>query len=249
MAITAHAAVARHPCAPGKCRARVLKLENIMARKQTRSFFNVALACVVAALALGCEAMEADDGGNTSTVDSEIRAQIEDLAVRAQVLEDREAIRSAADCYGRGHDEIFRHLQGDQRASLAILRKCHVDDVATDIFFFTEDAPMAQLTSLEQLVGFIEQFAVNSKYTSARNVPGDIAIELTGPDTAVMTSATSAPHFIQSPGPGVQPTLDVVSAHYRDELARGTDGVWRTTRKALTIDQFWRGTGSYPFAM
>jgi hypothetical protein len=221
-----------------------------MIRKHTpsfRHFFQLALACAAATLAIGCEDLDGG-GGTTSSVDSELRAQVEDLAVRAQVLEDRAAIREAADCYGRGHDEIFRHLQGDQRAALAILRNCHVDDVATDIFFFTEATPMAQLTSLAQLVGFIEQFAVNSKYTSARNVPGDIQIDLTGPDTAVMLSSTSAPHFIQSPAAGVQPTLDLVSAHYRDQLARGADGTWRTTKKALIIDQIWRGSGAYPFA-
>jgi hypothetical protein len=219
----------------------------MMTRTQPPALSHLALAFTAAAFAIGCEAMETGD--HTSTVDSELRAQLEDLAVRTQVLEDREAIRAVAECYGRGHDEIFRHLQGDQRASLAILRGCFTDDVATDVFFFTEEAPMARLASLEQLVGFIEQFAVTTKYTGARNVVGDIGITFTGPDTAVMVSATSAPHFIQAPGPGAQPTLDLVSARYRDEVVRGADGVWRTRKKALILDQFWRGTGSYPFAM
>lgn len=219
-----------------------------MTRKQPSSFgplSSLALVCAAAALAAGCEDAEAGGGHGA---DPAVLAQIEDLAVRTQVLEDREAIRSVAECYGRGHDEIFRHLRGDQSPSLAILRRCFTDDVQTDVFFFTETAPMAQLTSLAQLVGFIEQFAIDTSYTSARNIVGDIGIEFTGPDTAVMVSATSTPHFIQPPGPGVQPTVDLVSARYRDEVVRGADGVWRTRKKALILDQFWRGSGSYPFA-
>jgi hypothetical protein len=217
---------------------------------QTSSFghpFTLALACAAAALAAGCDTTDAVDGN--AGIDREVHAQLEDLAVRTQTLEDRDAIRSVAECYGRGHDEIFRHLQGDQRATLAILRTCFTDDVRSDVFFFNEATPMAQLTSLDQLVAFIEEFAVNSKYTGARNVVGDIGIELTGPDTAVMVSATSTPHFIQASAPGAQPTVDVVSARYRDEVVRGSDGAWRTRKKALVIDQIWRGTGSYPFAM
>jgi hypothetical protein len=227
-----------------------------MTRKQTpssRPFSTLALVCATAAFATGCEAMQASSEseltGEDLAADPSVVAQLEDLAVRAQVLEDREAIRGVAACYGRGHDEIFRHLQGDQSASLAILRGCFTDDVASDVFFFNEHTPAAKLTSLAQLVGFIEQFAVNTHYTGARNIVGDIGITFTGPDTAVMVSATATPHFIQATGPDAQPTVDVVSARYIDEVVRGADGVWRTRSKKLILDQFWRGTGSYPFAM
>ncbi len=222
-----------------------------MTRNHTPSFgplSTLALVCA-AAFAPGCEAMQSEEGGDTTTADLSVRAQLEDLAVRTQVLEDREAIRSVAECYGRGHDEIFRHLQGDQSASLAILRNCFTDDVQSDVFFFNEQTPMAQLKSLGELVGFIEQFAVNTKYTGARNIVGDVGITFTGPDTATMVSATSTPHFIQPTGTGAQPTVDIVSARYIDEVVRGADGVWRSRKKSLILDQFWRGTGSYPFAM
>lgn len=228
-----------------------------MTRKHTPSLRLSALALSLTAstLAAGCEAVDAQSDADTDAATdaalagSSVRAKLEDLAVRTQVLEDREAIRGVAECYGRGHDEIFRHLQGDQAPSLAILRGCFTDDVQTDVYFFDEATPTARLTSLAQLVGFIEQFAVNTGYTGARNVVGDIGITFTGEATAVMVSATATPHFIAASGPGAQPTVDLVSARYRDEVVRGADGVWRSRKKALVIDQFWRGTGSYPFAM
>lgn len=180
---------------------------------------------------------------------TELTVQFEDLAVRTQELEDREAIRTAVACYGRGHDEIFRHLQGNQSPSLAILRECFTDNVTSDVYFFNSPTPTAQLTTLDQLVGFIEQFAIDNSYTGARNIVGDVAIEFTGPDTARVLSATSTPHFIAPVNsPQAEPTVDVVSARYIDEMVRGSDGVWRSRHKTLILDEFWRGTGFYPFA-
>jgi SnoaL-like domain len=221
---------------------------------QTKSVQRLAALACAAVLASGCagEARAEGESGpelSDAAVDEELRGQLDDLAARTRELEDREAIRDAAACYGQGHDEIFGHLGADQTESLAILRECHTDDLATKVFFFDESTPTDELASLEELVGFIEQFAIDTGYTGARNVVGDIRIDFTGPDTAVMTSATQTPHFIQGTAdPAGAPTLDVVSARYVDELRRGEDGVWRSHKKSLIIDQIWRGIGFYPFA-
>ena len=215
------------------------------------ALFTLALAMLTG----GCDvALEDEANPELGSVQAamgitELSAQIEDLSVRTQELEDREAIRSAVACYGRGHDEIFRHLQGDQSPSLAILSECFTADVTSDVYFFNSPTPTTQLTTLAQLVGFIEQFAIDNSYTGARNIVGDVGIEFTGPDTARVLSATSTPHFIApANAPQNEPTVDVVSARYIDEMVRGSDGVWRSRHKTLILDEFWRGTGFYPFA-
>ena len=221
-----------------------------MTRQMTPRFglFVSALLLCGAALQTGCEA--ADEGeGEVDMSAVEVKAQLEDLAVRTQELEDRQAIAATAACYGRGHDEIFRHLQGDQSVARTMLSKCHTDDIKSEVYFFADPSPMATLDSLDGLIGFIENFAVQSHYTGARNIVGDIDIQFTGPDTATMLSATSTPHFIQGTGDQAgEPTVDVVSARYIDELVRGKDGAWRSSKKTLILDEFWRGTGFYPFA-
>jgi SnoaL-like domain len=219
--------------------------------KSAQMFAALAVCAVV--LASGCageagaEIDPSSEQASGAPVDGP--GELDDLAARTRALEDREAIRDAAACYGQGHDEIFRHLGADQSEALAILRECHTDDLATKVFFFDQSSPTDELASLEELIRFIEQFAIDTGYTGARNVVGDIRIDFTGPDSAVMTSATQAPHFIQGAAdPAGAPTLDVVSARYVDELERGEDGTWRSRKKSLIIDQIWRGIGFYPFA-
>lgn len=163
---------------------------------------------------------------------------------RLRQIEATLAIKDTAACYGQGHDAIFQDLGGNQQQAFAILRECFADDVQSDIVFFGTTTD--RLTSLTELVQFIETFAINENYTSARNVVGDVRVEFTGPRTAVMTSATQTPHFIA--GNGTEgPTVDVVTARYVDYLER-RHGKWRIVHKTLLIDEIWRGVGSYPFA-
>jgi SnoaL-like domain len=221
----------------------------MMQQSKSVQMFAALAACAVVS-ASGC-AGEASAEGVPSPEQASAApvGELDDLAARTRALEDREAIRDAAACYGQGHDEIFRHLGADQSDALAILRECHTDDLATAVFFFDESTPTDELATLEELVRFIEQFAIDTGYTGARNVVGDIRIDFTGPDSAVMTSATQTPHFIQGTAdPAGAPTLDVVSARYVDELERSEDGTWRSRKKSLLIDQIWRGIGFYPFA-
>ncbi|HEU4403866.1 MAG TPA: nuclear transport factor 2 family protein [Polyangiaceae bacterium] len=172
----------------------------------------------------------------------------EGVAGRLDELEDRAAIGSVAACYGRGHDAIFTDLGGGQAEARAILGECFEPGVRARVFFFGAPQPTAVLEGLDGLIGFIEQFAIDSRYTSARNVPGNVEITLRPDGTATMLSSTSAPHFIAPEAGGVVPTVDVITARYVDELRRGEDGRFRTYAKDLFIDEAWRGSGQYPFA-
>ncbi|MEM9459860.1 MAG: nuclear transport factor 2 family protein [Myxococcota bacterium] len=204
------------------------------------------LAVALAALCLpGCD-LPADNGGDGGDGDH-IFALAEEYADRLQALEDRDAIREVAACYGRGHDVIFTDLGGPKTEAFDILSTCFTPDVHTDVYFFDDPLPVASLDGLVELVGFIEQFAIDTGYTSARNVVGDVQIELHEDDTAFMVSATATPHFIQPVDPAaVEPTVDLVTARYEDHLVRDDDGTWRTQTKVLRLDDFWRGQGSYP---
>ena len=169
------------------------------------------------------------------------------LMSRLQNLEDSAAIRDVMDCYGHGHDLIFFDLEGDRAEAIDVLRECFAEDVQTDVYFFGADKPAAQLASLQELVGFVAQFAIDSGYASARNIPGNHRIEFTGPTTARMLSSTHAPHFLRAPADAESPGhVDIVSARYENEVALDDDDRWRTTRFVLRIEGFWRGTGINP---
>lgn len=208
----------------------------------------LALALTALSLGGGCD-LPADHGGGGGDDGDAIFALADEYADRLQALEDRDAIREVAACYGRGHDAIFQDLGGAKTEAFDILSTCFTPDVHTDVYFFGAPEPVAQLDGLDQLVGFIEQFAIDTGYTGARNVVGDVQIELGDDDTAVMVSATATPHFIQPVDPAaIAPTLDMVTARYEDTLVRDEDGTWRTQTKVLRLDHFWRGQGSYPLA-
>jgi hypothetical protein len=168
------------------------------------------------------------------------------VAARLQRLEDREAVRAIPGCYGYGHDLIYRHLGGNQAEATAALRRCHVDALTTRVFLFDETTPAATLHSVGDLIAFIEAFAKEQGYGGARNVPGNVQIEFTGPGAARVRSSTVAPHFLTL-GPK-SPAADFVDARYVSDVVRGADGVWRVVRFDLIVEQIWRGVGGYPFA-
>lgn len=207
---------------------------------------SLALGLAVLPLVGGCD-LPADSGGDDGGDD--ILALAGEYTDRLQALEDRDAIREVAACYGRGHDAIFTDLGGAKTEAFDILDSCFMPDVQTEVFFFDNPVPAAQLDGLDQLVGFIEQFAIDTGYTGARNVVGDVQIELHDDGTAFMVSATATPHFIAPADPtAVAPTVDLVTARYEDTLVQDEDGVWRTQTKVLRLDDFWRGQGSFPLA-
>jgi hypothetical protein len=215
----------------------------------TRS--NVSSASVGAALALLLAALPACTTADAQSVISERAPDgLATLTAKVQQLSDLDAIRSVPGCYGLGHDLIFRHLGGNHRDAIEALRRCHTDDLITNVYLFDETRPAARLTSLTGLIGFIENFALQQGYSSARNVPGNLRVERTGPSSARVFSSTVAPHFLTNgpPGGSDRPTIDLVSARYVDLVQRGQDGVWRAVQRDLFIEQIWRGEGSYPFA-
>jgi hypothetical protein len=168
------------------------------------------------------------------------------VAARVQQLEDLEAVRAIPACYGYGHDLIFKHLGGDQTEAVSALRRCHVNALTTNVFLFDETTATTTLHSIHDLIGFVESFAKDQGYSSARNVPGNVQVEFTGPTTARVQSSTVAPHFLTI-GPK-SPATDFVEARYVNNVARGNDGVWRTVEFDLVVQQIWRGVGTHPFA-
>jgi len=168
------------------------------------------------------------------------------VSARIQQLEDLEAVRAIPACYGYGHDLVYKHLGGDQTEALNALRRCHVSALTTNVFLFNETTAAATLHSIRDLIGFIESFANDQGYSSARNVPGNVQVEFTGPATARVQSFTVAPHFLTI-GPK-SPATDFVEARYVNSVVRGGDGVWRTVEFDLVVQQIWRGAGTYPFA-
>ena len=170
----------------------------------------------------------------------------EGVTARLQRIEDLEAVRAIPACYGYGHDLIFKHLGADQTEAIAALQRCHVNALTTHVFLFDETTAATTLHSIRDLVAFIESFAKDQGYSSARNVPGNVQVEFAGPATARVQSSTVAPHFLTI-GPK-SPATDFVEARYVNNVVRGNDGVWRTVDFDLVVQQIWRGVGTYPFA-
>ncbi len=168
------------------------------------------------------------------------------VTARLQRMEDLEAVRAIPACYGFGHDLIFKHLGGDQTAASDALGRCHVNALTTRVFLFDETAATTTLHSIRELIAFVESFAKDQGYSSARNVPGNVQVEFTGPTAARVQSSTVAPHFLTL---GVKsPAADFVEARYVSDVVRRGDGVWRVVEFDLVVQQIWRGVGGYPFA-
>ena len=168
------------------------------------------------------------------------------VAARLQRIEDLEAVRAVPACYGYGHDLIFKHLGGDQTEATDALQRCHLDALTTRVFLFDETTPTTTLHSINELIAFVESFARDQGYSSARNVPGNVQVEFTGRTEARVQSSTVAPHFLTL-GPK-SPGSDFVEARYVSDVVRGDDGVWRVVKFDLVVQQIWRGVGIYPFA-
>jgi hypothetical protein len=168
------------------------------------------------------------------------------IAARLQRIEDLEALRAIPGCYGYGHDLIYKHLGADQTEAIDALQRCHVNALTTHVFLFDETTAMTTLHSVRDLIGFIESFAKDQGYSSARNVPANVQVEVTGPTTARVQSSTVAPHFLTL-GPK-SPAADFIQARYVSDVVRGSDGIWRVTEFDLVVQQIWRGVGAYPFS-
>jgi hypothetical protein len=193
-----------------------------------------------------CLAGLAITAGAQAVISGQARDGTAGVAARLQRIEDLETVRAIPACYGYGHDLIFRHLGGDQTEATAALRRCHVNALTTRVFLLDETTATTTLHSIRDLIAFIEAFAKDQGYSSARNVPGNVQVEFTGPTTARVQSSTVAPHFL-TVGPK-SPAADLVEARYASNVVRGDDGVWRVVEFDLVVQQIWRGVGVYPLA-
>jgi len=214
-------------------------LESVITNKGDTEVKNVfvVLCCFTGlAITVGAHALIPDQTGDGAA----------GVAARLQRIEDLEAVRAIPACYGYGHDLIFKHLGGDQTEATDALRRCHVNALTTHVFLFDETTPATTLHSIHDLIAFVESFAKDQGYSSARNVPGNVQVEFTGPATARVQSSTVAPHFLTL-GPK-SPATDFVEARYVSNVVRGNDGVWRVAEFDLVVQQIWRGAGVYPFA-
>ncbi|HEU4533798.1 MAG TPA: nuclear transport factor 2 family protein [Polyangiaceae bacterium] len=223
------------------------------ARGTARALLFTLLALAAPLGAAACADDDGPTGGGAPTTGAEAYTDADadadaDAGRRLAELEDREAIRDVAACYGRGHDAIFFDLRGDKREAKSILETCFEAGVRTKVYFFDAPEPAQTLEGLDSLVEFIAAFALANNYTSARNTPGNVHIDLRADGTATMTTAGATPHFIRPAGEGLEPSVDVITARYVDEVRRGDDGRWRTYAKELHIDAVWRGSGLYPLA-
>lgn len=210
---------------------------------------STSLLAVIAAALTGCSTQDPEAPAE-ATRESDLVSQRRQLEARVQRLSDLQELRGIIECYGMGHDLIYKDLGGAHREALDVLRRCHVDDLVTNVFLLDESKPAQRLESLTAFVGFVDSFAQQNGYTSARNVPGNVRIEFSDPATAKIWSSTEAPHFLTKAPPAAsdRPTLDLVEARYVDTARRGRDGQWRTIERDLIVQQIWRGEGAYPFA-
>ena len=134
----------------------------------------ILVSCCVAGLALSVGAQVSLPSHTARPGDS-----TPGVAARIQQIEDLEAVRAIPACYGYGHDLIFKHLGGDQTEAINALRRCHVNALTTNVFLFDETTATRTLHSIRDLIAFVESFAKDPGYSSARNAPGNVRVEFT----------------------------------------------------------------------
>lgn len=168
--------------------------------------------------------------------------------------EDIAAIAAVAGCYGRGHDAVVPVKDGDQSAALAILETCFAHDVQSEFIYFDSPVqPADKLDGLPALTNYIGNFWFNAGYHSARNVPGNVHVELVDTQHAKLLYSGTTPHFSvaeadTNPDPQAVSRsgfIDNISASYTSDLERGDDGVWRATHFTINIKEVIRVAGTY----
>lgn len=79
-----------------------------------------------------------------------------------------------------GRDLIFEHLGGDQTEATDALQRCHVNRLTARVFRFDGTTAATTLRPIRDLIAFVESFAKDQGYNSARNVPA--MCRLSSPD-------------------------------------------------------------------
>lgn len=164
------------------------------------------------------------------------------------------AINAIAGCYGRGHDAVIPGKEADQSDALSILQTCFTSDVQSEFRYFGNAVqPSDRLDGLPALVEYIGGFWANAGYHSARNVPGNVHVELLDPRHATLLYSGTTPHYSvaqddSDPASDVVARagfIDAISASYTSDVELGEDDVWRTTRFIIDIKEVIRLNGNY----
>lgn len=185
-----------------------------------------------------------------STLYDEVYEGIASNELAVVELQDREAIRDIALCYGRGLDILgagWPDRATTTPMALDQLADCYADDATWNVFVFSDAfPPLASLASTQAYAQFIADTFDDAGYNSTRHLISNIAIEFDGPDRAVVHSSSVTPHFLRATDPSVvSPSVDIITGLYVDVVER-RDGRWVSVEKSVTATDWWRGEGTFP---
>lgn len=175
-------------------------------------------------------------------------ADLGELQTRIQRLEDSEAIRDTQFCYGRAQDVLYRNYTDEAKAkreALAAFQECFTDDADITITFFGGE-PLEASDTLTEWIDFVYAFGQAEGYGSTRHLLSNLSVEFTGPDTAVVRSAGTTPHFIRGSETEEQPAVDWITGNYQGDVVRTDDG-WKLTTFHINGEEALRSPGFFPF--
>lgn len=174
-------------------------------------------------------------------------ASTDDRTRDADRTADIVAIQTTQACYGRAQDVVYRnYADGDKarREGLAAFGKCFTPNAHITIGLFGQ-APFETANTLEGWVAFVRQFGLDHGYLSARHLLGNVEVNFTGPDTAVVFAAGITPHFIGAGAQAQAPGIDWIIGNYRG-VVKKINGRWMITEYQINADEFAHATVDYP---
>jgi hypothetical protein len=155
------------------------------------------------------------------------------------------AVEATQACYGRAQDVVYRNYANEKVAKqqgIAAFEACFAPTAKVAIGLFG-NAPFERADSVPAWVDFVWQYGQDHHYLSTRHLIGNVEVEFTGRDTAVVYSSGTTPHFIGANG--ATPGVDWITGNYRGQLRR-THGQWLITDFLINADEIAHGTVDYP---
>lgn len=217
----------------------MLNTTNPLTRRARAGSVWLLVSAVLLIVLAGCAAAQSTPPGS---------AELAEVQARLQRLEDSEAIRDTQFCYGNAQDVVYRNYADEARAEregLAAFQECFTDDANITITFFGGE-PLEASGSLTEWIDFVWNFSQTEGYGSTRHLLSNLAVEFTGPDSAVVRSAGTTPHFIRGSETEEQPAVDWITGNYRGDVVRTADG-WKLTTFQINGEEALRSPGFYPF--